>query len=194
MATDENKMLAKFMRNVFGGHPNTRVVNYLNSDDSINIPLLICPEHPRENLTTYATIGLSDYPMYDDCEEEEFPVRLEIISVGNSNIDWFPNILATCAFYLMQEGWLYSPGSVLKNIANTYESDIQFKHIYFTNPFLWEELKVLELETKKIAWLLCILISDSECNYREQNGSEKFENLLQEKGADVFNLERDSVL
>lgn len=193
MATDENKMLAKFMHNAFGSNQNARVINYFNADESLAIPILSCPESPSEGLTAYTTVGLSDYPMYQD--NEEFHVRLEIIGVCDSNIEWFPNILSTCAFYLIQEGWLYSPGSVLKNIVNIYDSETQLKHVYFTSPFLWEEeLKALQLETKKIAWLICILITDAEYNYRQQNGSDKFEELLEESYTDVFNIARHSVV
>lgn len=193
MPTDENKMLAKFMHNTFGGNPNARVVNYLNNDESLGIPILSSPDSPSEDLTTYATVGLSDYPMYQD--NEEFHVRLEIIGVCNNKVNWFPNILSTCGFYLIQGGWLYSPGSVVKNVVNAYDSDTQLKHVYFTSPFLWEEqLKMLQLETKKVAWLLCILITDAEYNYRQQNGSDKFEELLEESNADVFDITRHSVV
>lgn len=192
MATNENKTLAKFMRNTFAYTPNVSVVNHLNNDDSLGIHIIHCPESPSEGLTTYATVGLSDYPMYQD--NEEFHVRLEIIGVCDSDIDWFPNILATCAFYLIQEGWLFSPGAVLKNIVNIYDSETQLKHIYFTSPFLWEKLHTLQLKSKKVAWLLCILISDAECDYREQNSSDKFEDLLEKSNTDVFNVARHSVI
>ena len=195
MATKENKMLAKFMRDTFGGNTNAATVfTYKKNDESLSIPILSCPESPWEGFKTYATIGLSDYPMYDDGEDEEFHVRLEIIGVSTSDIDWFPNILATCGFYLIQEGWLFSPGYVLKNIAPVYDPDIQLKHVYFSEPFVWEELHPLQLETKKVAWLLCILISDAECDYREQNGSDKFETLLESNDVQIFDLARKSVL
>jgi hypothetical protein len=194
MPTNENKRLAKVMRNILACTPNIKVVNHLNPEESLGVDILYCPESPWEGFTTYATIGLSDYPMYNYGEEEEFHVRLEILGVCNSDIDWFPNILATCGFYLIQEGWLFSPGFVLKNIAPVYDPDIQFKHIYFSEPFVWEELHPLQLETKKVAWLLCILISDAECHYREQNGSDKLETLLDSNDVHVFDLARKSVL
>jgi hypothetical protein len=193
MPTDENKMLAKFMRNTFGINPNARIVDYLNEDESTSIPILSCPESPYKGLTTYATIGLSDYPMYHD--NKEFDLRVEIVGVGDSSIDWFPNILSTSAFYVIQKGWLYSPGAVVENLVSMYEANTELKHIYFTSPFLWsEQLKTLQLETKKVAWLLSILITDSEYQYLKQHGSDKFEELLEERDADVFNIARNSVI
>ncbi|BDA74980.1 hypothetical protein RIVM261_087770 [Rivularia sp. IAM M-261] len=43
MTTNENKMLAKFMCNAFGSNQNARVINYLNADESLSIPILSCP-------------------------------------------------------------------------------------------------------------------------------------------------------
>jgi len=192
MPTDENKMLAKFIRNTFGANPNTRIINYLNEDESTSIPILSCPESPYKDLTAYATVGLSDYPMYQD--NKEFDVRVEIVGVCDSSIEWFPNILSTSAFYVIQKGWLCCPGAVLKNVVNMYDSSTELKHIYFTSPFLWQEqLKTLQLETKKVAWLLSILVTDAEYNYIKQHGADKFEDLLEESDADVFNIARHSV-
>jgi hypothetical protein len=190
MPTEENKFLAKYMHSAFGGNPNARVINYLNNDESLNIPILICPESPREGLTTYATVGLSDYPMYQD--NEEFHVRLEIIGACCSEIKWFPNIFATSAFYVIQNGWLCCPGVVLQNVVNI--SDTKLKHAYFTSPFLWQELKTLQCETKKVAWLLSILISEAEYNYLKRNGSDQFEDLLEECNVDIFDIARPSVV
>lgn len=62
MTIDENKILAKFMHKIFGNNPNASVINYLNDDESLCIPILSCPKNPCEGFTTYATVGLSDYP------------------------------------------------------------------------------------------------------------------------------------
>jgi hypothetical protein len=192
MLTEENKFLAKYMHSAFGGNPNARVINYWNNDESLSIPILICPESPREGLTTYATVGLSDYPMYQD--NEEFHVRLEIIGACCSEIKWFPNILATSAFYVIQNGWLYRPGSTIENVVNIYDSNTEMKYIYFTSPFLWQELETLQCKTKKVVWLLSVLISEAECNYLKCYGSDKFEDLLEECNVDVFDIARFSVL
>ena len=69
------------------------------------------------------------------------------------------------------------------------------KHVFFTSPFLWEnKLESLKLETKTVNWLLGIPISDAELDYRNENGVDALERLFEEKGIDVFDLERISVV
>lgn len=192
-AKDENKILAKITHKAFGSQSNARVIEYLNDDETLKIPMLICPSHPQQNLTAYATIGLSDYSMYqDNCE---FPTRLEIICVGNTDLNWLPNALSTAAFYIMKERWLCHPGATLVDILDGYAGDSKLKHLYFTSPFLWEtDLKTIDLTNKQVAWLLAIPITNNEYEYRKQNGDEKFEELMEKNNVDVFDLTRESIV
>jgi antitoxin YqcF len=193
MPADENKALAKRMHQIFGGKSSARVIDYLNNNESICIPLLICPDHPDDGLITHMTIGLSDYPMYQD--DNEFHVRTELIGVCDGNIDWFPNVLASVAFHLIRTSCLFCPGSILKNVLADYDSTVNVKHFYFTSPFLWEdELQVFQLKTKRVACLMCILITDSEYEYFKQYGDEQFEELLEQSDVDIFNVRRDSII
>jgi len=181
------------VHSTFGDKPNARVVEYLDDDESLRIPILICPDSPLENFTTYATIGLSDYPMYQN--NREFPSRLEIISVGNTGLEWFPNVVSTAAFYIMQNRWLCHPGGTLLNVLNDYALNLDLIHLYFTSPFLWqEELKTLQLETKMVSWLLAIPITDAEYKYIKDYGNEKFEDLLEKSEIDVFDMNRHSAI
>ena len=192
-AKDNNKILAKIMHKAFGSQPNARVVEYLNDDETLKIPMLICPDHPQRNLTAYATIGLSDYSMYQD--NREFPTRLEIIGIGNTDVRWLPSALSTAAFYIMKEKWLCHPGTTLVDVLNNYAVDSDLKHLYFTAPFLWEtDLKTIKLATKQVGWLLAIPITNSEYEYRKQNGDDKFEELMEANDVNAFDLTRKSVV
>jgi antitoxin YqcF len=192
-ATNENKVLAKIALEAFRGSDQSRVFNYLDNDEILSIPILICPDSPEEGITSYSTIGLSDYPMLQN--GVEFPVRLEIIGVGDSNDSWFANVLSTCAFYIMRSSWLCCPGTVLQDVVNLYSRDSSLQHIYFTSPFFWENLsKTTELETKNVSWLLALPISDSEYQYLKKNGDNEFEELLESTDVNIFNLKRSSIL
>lgn len=193
LTKDENKMLAKITHKAFGSQPNASVVEYLNNDETLKVPILICPDHPQQNFTAYATIGLSDYSMRQG--NREFPTRLEIISIGNTKIKWLPGALSTAAFYIMKEKWLCHPGATLVDILNGYAIDSDLEHLYFTSPFLWEtDLKTIELATKQVAWLLAIPITNREYEYRKQYGNEKFEELMEKNNASVFDLTRKSII
>lgn len=197
MATPENKALAKYVLNIFGGTPNVK--EYLDEEEKLSIDLLSCPytdpdtEEKLKEVTYYCTLGLSDYPMHQD--GKEFAVRLEIVGACYKDVKWFPNTLATSAFYVIKKGWLCRPGVVLSNIVHMYEPTSKLQHLYFTAPFLWEnELKTIQLETKKVSWLMAIPITDSEYKYLQQYGDEKFEELLQENEIDICDIERESIV
>lgn len=68
------------------------------------------------------------------------------------------------------------------------------KHIYFTTPFLWNNLPGLELEDKVITWLMAIPISDNEFDFLIQNGSESLEGLFEEKNINIFDINRKSII
>jgi antitoxin YqcF len=193
MPTLDNKTIAKLTLEAFGGSNQARVFNYLDDNEVLTIPILTCPDMPQPGFTSYATIGLSDYQMFQD--NIEFTTRLEIVGVGNSDITWFSNVLSTCAFYVMRSGWLCCPGSVLQDVVRLYSPSSEFRHMYFTSPFYWEDsLKTIQLETKQVSWLLAFPITDEEYQYLKINGDNEFENLLETNDADVFNLNRESVI
>jgi len=76
-----------------------------------------------------------------------------------------------------------------------YTNSRTLKHFLFVPPFLWEDrLQTLDLGSKKVAWLLAIGITEEERIFAEQNGSEKLEDVFEERQIDIFNLERPSVV
>jgi antitoxin YqcF len=126
--------------------------------------------------------------------EKEYPVRLEIVGVCQKNVKWFANLIATLAFYIIKQKLVYHPGFVFLDIGNLYDFKSDLKHIYFSDPFLWDDLDPLQMETKKVAWLLIIPISDGEYKYLIEHGEDKFEELLEKSEANVFDLIRASIV
>jgi antitoxin YqcF len=192
--TSENKSIAKLALTAFGNNPEAKVINYREDDNKEScIPILICPNSPDDKLPSYSTIGLSDYPMFQN--QTEFPVRVEIVGACSTVIKWFPHLIAACAFHVAHSGWLCRPGAVLENANSNCSEDSNFKHVYFTAPFLWEEsLTTLNFPTKQVAWLLAIPITNQEYDYIKVNGDEKFEDLLELKEVDIFDLNRQSAV
>jgi antitoxin YqcF len=186
----ENKQLAKYAAGVFGGKP--RVTQYLDENEELDVALLSCTDAPWEGVTTHCTIGLSDTLMYQD--GKEYPARVEIIGACASNVEWFANLISSTAFYIMRTGWLAYPGAVIQNSVEMYAPDLELKHLYFTAPFLWEgQLETITLETKKVLWLLCVMITDAEYQYRKEHGDQALEELFEKHEIDIFNINRPSV-
>lgn len=142
-------------------------------------------------MTSYATIGLSEYEIGLECDNKK--LTIEILGACDEKDDFFPNIIATTAFEIMENdncGY----GDIIYNVIAEYISTSEMKHVYLMNPFLWNGFKTIELEERKIAWLLVVPISEQEKNYAIENGCTALENKFEEFNIDIFNLNRKSVI
>src|SRR3954447_24971408 len=108
--SEENRELAKFTAGVFGG--TCKVHRYDHDHLPLSMPVLACPDRPHDGATAYATVGLSDYPMFH--EGREFPARLELVGACDSDDPVFANILVAAAFHVIRSHWFCFPGAVLQ--------------------------------------------------------------------------------
>nr|WP_276570023.1 suppressor of fused domain protein [Paenibacillus alvei] len=92
---------------------------------------------PYDGLTSYSTIGLSDYTIGYSVNEK--PLRTEIVRACATEYEFFPNILTTCAFFIINSKFSVSPGKIFQDIIQMYYLDYEMKHVLFTSPFLWED-------------------------------------------------------
>lgn len=190
--TPENKMVARHAASSFGGTPS--VSEYLHDTEPFAVPILSCVDRPCDGVTSFSTVGLSDYPMIKE-NGSEFPVRLEIAGACASKDELFPNVIASVAFSIMRTKKLCFPGAVLEEYVGEYFQMTTVPHLYFSAPFLWEDsLKTLECGTKNVSWLMVIPISDNELKFLTLNGDDALESLFEKKQIDIFDLNRPSVL
>lgn len=182
-----NKIIAQKEFEVIGGKP--QVFRYWDDNKKNNIDVLSCADRPYRGVISYATIGLSN------CElglvSDGFSLRVELLGTCDGKEERFPNILATTAFEIMKKNKC-EYGHIIQDVIPGTSSEM--KHVYLMNPFLWESFKAIEFEDKKIAWLLCVPISDKEKEYAVANGWEALEDKFEEADIDIFNLNRKSVL
>jgi hypothetical protein len=188
--SEENKAIARHARDAVGG--NVKVFKYVHDALPLDIGIVSSIGQPREGITSYATVGLSDVPMLKD-NAEEFPIRIELCGMCYSEHDRFANVLAGAAFYIMRHRRLCCPGYVLPNADHLPEISVTLRHLYFTAPFEWQgKLQTLEFPTKRVAWLMAIPISDSELKFREVEGDKAFESLLESRDAQIADPSRPS--
>ena len=189
--SNDNKMIAKTLATAFGVKPT--VNKYWDDAHASSIDLLKCASPVEADIINYGTIGLSDHALIQN--GKEFPARVEITGAAYSRFSDFPNMLSSAAFYTIQHNWFCSPGAVLRNAVDSYMKDSAMKHLFFTSPSLWQDnLETLDLETKKVAWLMAVPISEAERNYKEANGADALEDLFEEHQIDILDLTRKSVL
>ena len=189
--SDSSKTVAKTAAAAFGGKP--RVTRFWDDDHRNSVYILSCEDGPQRGVTAYSTVGLSDWPLYYG--DEEYHTRLEMVGACGSSFERYDNAVATAAFNVINSGWFYYPGAICPDVLSLYVPSTTMKHFLFVPPFLWEdELPTMELEHRKIAWLLALPISDEEQSFAESNGSDELEELFQEHQIDIFDLERPSVV
>lgn len=187
--SNDNKVIARYVAKAFGGTPSVR--EYLHDNLPLRIDILSTKDQPDTNLTSFGTLGLSDTPL--KWGDGEFPTRIELCAAAASSFDQFPNIISSASFNVMRTQVVCHPGTVMPNYVAEYYPNTSLPHLYFTSPFPWEdELKSMDLPSKKISWLLCFPISDAESTFLKSHGEEKFEDMLEAEGADIFDLNRHS--
>lgn len=187
----ENKQIARYAAAAFGGSP--RVEEYVNNSDTLSVGILSCRDRPVQGVASYSTIKLSDYPM--PWKDGEFPTRLELAGMCLDTAEFFPNVLASAAFTIMQSDMVYHPGTVIPNLVAQHYPEAKLPHIYLTAPFIWKsELQTFECETKTVSWLLAMPISEAEYLFLREHGEHILENLLEKKNADFSDPNRVSVV
>ena len=185
-----NKIIAKTALEAFGGKPS--VIKYWDEKKKSSIDILASIDRPYTGVTSYSTIGLNEYSI--GYISKETPLVVEIVGACSSSLDTFPNILASCAFNIINKKVTCYPGAIFENIVEIYIPDNSMKHILFLTPFLWDDkLKTMQLPDKKVAWLLAIPISDEEFTYAKAKGTEALEELFVETQIDIFDISRKSV-
>jgi hypothetical protein len=186
----ERRATARHVRAAFGGAHH--VSEYLDESEEIAVDLLRCDDRPSRGVTSYSTVGLSDFRI--PWGEGEFPVRLEIAGACATQVRHFPNILASAAFRMVRTSGIYHPGAVIENYVRQYYPESPLPHLYFTEPFLWDQLTTFYNGSKKVTWLQAMPISESEHAYLKCHGDTAMGHLFSEHRINVVDLYRRPVV
>ena len=192
--TEENVKIFHTILDIFGDeNEKCKVQTYWNETKEYWIDIVICADSPCENVISYGTIALSDFSigkMVDD-----IPLGVEIVGACENRGDKFSNIISTCAGRIIQHHESCFPGAIYQDVIEMYLPTSTMKHVLFVSPFGWDkEFETLHFQTKKVAWLLAIPISEAERQYANVNGPEALEKLFEEKQINIYDLFRKSVL
>ncbi|PCE23750.1 hypothetical protein BWP39_29155 [Paraburkholderia acidicola] len=186
------KAVANYTAAAFGVE-KPPIFHLWDDDHKSDIYVLEASDCPQKGVISYATIGLSGYPLIRN--GEEFNARVEFLGACGSIFPGFNKILATLSFCVINSKWFCAPGVIFPGVMDMYDASTTMSDIYFANPFLWDDrFKSVEIGEKTTAWLLAVPISKKETEYAKRYGSEKLEELFSEKDIDIFNLNRASVV
>lgn len=188
--TNDNKIIAKNAFEIFGGKPS--VSRYWDENEVSSIDIFEATDRPYENISTYSTIGLSDYSI--GLSVDEIPLRIEIVGASYSTFEFYPNIISTCAFNIINTNLSIYHGTIFNDVVKMYYTRSEMEHILFMQPFLWDKHKVMNFPDKKVVWLLAVPISTKELLLAEKEGSEALEHLFVQKEINIFDITRNSVI
>jgi len=191
--SQDNIKLARFLAGAIGFEPN--VYPYYDDGESHQIDILSLKDPIDELVGIYSSIGLSDYENLVAVSDGKNNIPIELMMTAYTRFESATNILSTCCFYIIKDKFECRPGAVFMRMVEFYIKDSPMKHIYFTSPFLWQEkLDQLHLDSKHVAFLLCIPISDRELQYKLEHGDDALESLFQDNEINIYDLYRESVL
>jgi hypothetical protein len=191
MPSQENITIARTVGDVFGGDWN--VHEYHDDSRKHQVDMLSAANQPQKGVTSFATVGLSDHPIFKDGRQLQ-DVRVELVGACASAFRDFPNVLASSAFEVIKERAFIAPGVIFPGLVSRYSKKSPMRNAMFVPPFLWPDLATLELPTKTVAWLLLVPVSDAEMKYACDEGPAKLEELFEKEEIDIFDIDRPSVV
>lgn len=185
----ENKAIARRVAATFGC-TTPKVQQFLDENEKSEIDILICEDRPEEGVFSFGTIGLSDYAIPGQVQP---PLGAEI--VGLSDQAEFAHVLATASFCVINDEWVVEPGRVFPGVVGAHFDDITVPNLMFVDPYLWEnDLQAQAMESKTVAWVLGLPITDAEMELVREHGPEALENILEQSEIDIYDLQRPSVV
>jgi hypothetical protein len=190
-ASQSNRQIAVRLRDVVG--PDPRVTRHRDDDGRSSVDIVQFSDAPDDGLNTYSTIGLSDTPLMSG--GREFPARVELLLVASGTFSPASRVLGSAAFCVINSRWFCEPGAIFSDIISRYETGLEVKHLLFVPPFPWgEELNMLRLPDKSVAWLLAVPITDQERQFAAERSADALEDLFAEHELDYFDFHRQSLV
>jgi len=164
----------------------SKVIGYGDETNTTEVDMLSCIDPIDNNVTFYGILALNEQASHNE---------FEILMASYTKNEYIPNILSTCAFFIIKNDWKIQHGTVFEKMVEEYYPKSDVQHIYFTQPYIWEDkLEDFQINEKYVKFLLAVPITDKELEYINQNGYEEFENRLEENNVDIFDIKRKSII
>jgi antitoxin YqcF len=188
--TVDLKSIARREATVFGGTP--AVTRHWDDDERRWVDVLRCVDRPDEGLTSWATIGASQYD--NRVSNAAGPLRVEFVGACASAWPTYANMLVTCALNVASGDYSATPGIIMPGVVAMYEKSVTTRHMLLTDPFLWDgEFPSLSGDDYSVAWLMGVPVTDAEFEFAGAEGVDALEELFSAAEIDVFDLDRPSV-
>jgi len=178
------------LRRALGPHSSRRFRHA--TDAGRGVEVLRFGDQPERGVVTYASLGLCDHPWY-----EAHRPRLEILLGTTVDDAVVPQIVANCAFHVMDKQFFPEPGTVVRDIIAVLHAGSlseRLPHVYFMDPSPWRMILPLEVGPPRLEVVAAVPVSEPEYRYWRNFGSRELERVFEQSGVDLFDLERASVV
>lgn len=119
------KALYKKLNPILGIEP--KVFGYADEKNKSKIDILQCPDPTDKKVMFYSTLALSELALHNE--------NHEILMAAYSSFDKIPNILSTCAFFIINNKWESKLGVVFETLVEEYYPNKEVKHFFLQHHF-----------------------------------------------------------
>lgn len=199
MLTQKQRTILEYTQSRVGTLSSVR--EWVDTRDSVRVPVGIATGSPELGLTSYATLGLSDFSI-DLRSDDGASLRVELVGVAREEADVFLNGFGKCAINIAGKSYQPMPGRILPNVFDDHSAVVSTPHGLLWYPFAWDtKFGALRIDQTEIEWLTVIPITDSEFSLVREVGAgfggkgvEHLLDLFEERRVDVWDLTRASAV
>lgn len=191
---DIDDRLAFAIADAVGGRTPDGMVRHSDGAGEKHIDLVRYNNVPFRGGVTFGTLGLSAHPIGGQAAEAGPDLRVELVGATYEKFRTYDNILATCAFSIM-DGALVMPGQIYEGAVEPYFPRFELKHVMFTEPYLWDDaFTLVELDDTTVVWLQPVPITQRELDFAVAVGTDALIERFEDERIDAADMNRESVI
>lgn len=191
---DIDERLAFAIADSAGGRPPDGMIQHVDGAGDKHIDLLRYDDVPFQGGITVGTAGLCEFPIGGSTASEGPDLRVELIGATYARHTGYDNVIATCAFSVM-DGAIIMPGQIYLGAVEPYFPGTELKHVLFTEPYLWDDgFTFVELDGTTVVWLQPVPITQRESDYATAVGTDALIERFEQARIDAADLNRTSVI
>ena len=186
--TKHRKRVANAVRGVVGGTP--KMIPHVSERDGLGVHMLEQECAPR-GAHLFSTIGLHEYDF--SYLSNGHSIRVELLAEFDMNVEGASSFVSTCAFTLIEKNLPITPDTVVQNVAREIWPDSSMRHAFIVDPYSFS-VETMRFDSLIVTWLQVFPISESEFQHARTNGAAALRELLHRADANVFEVDRPTVV
>lgn len=192
--SEDSMKIAQEAADVFGGESSVSYFRLPNRGSEVDV--LCAVDSPSLGRDSYATVNVSESPLMR--EGQDVGLRVEFVSTCLREYSgWFGKAMAAAGYCVIHDQSFAASGRVfLDVISGTWDEAVSTRHFLFVSPFVWGDAmpSTMHLESKTVAWLHGLPVTDAEVEYLKEFGCGALEERLETSGVDIADLNRRCVV